>query len=218
MVVGRPISKEKRTEIYRITKKNQDAKLTNSCKKVRFASSALASSSSVRLLGLRGGYPVRVGDGAVALPVEEKVGEAEMGSGMSIDGLIVVDRVVGVVVAVGRNDEGGEREVLMVEDSLQLVEVFRAVVSGSKVEDGAEMELAYEDEEEVVLIEDEDVRALVDIDDDSGVMELEGGVVVVFAVGEAPEPMDDSEDSAELETVCEREVVLVNDKIEAVPV
>jgi hypothetical protein len=127
---------------------------------VRFTSSALASSSSVRSLDLRGGYPVRVADGAVAFPVEENVVEGEMGSGMSVDGLVMVDRVVGgLEVFWGdrselRADEGGEGGMLVVEDSLQVVEVLVAVVSGSRVEDGAELKLAYEDEDEdeVVLM------------------------------------------------------------------
>lgn len=163
----------------------------------------------MRLLGLRGGYPVRVADGAVALPVEEKVLEGEMGSGTSVDGLVVVDKVVGVVMTV-----------LMVEDFLHVVEELLAVVSGAKVGDVAELELAYdvEDEDEVVLIWDDDVLALVDNNDDSGEMEPEGEVEVVFAIDEALESVDDREDSAELGVVCELEVVLVKDEIGAVPV
>jgi hypothetical protein len=173
------------TYIAQSTKQTQ---LTITSQNERFNSSILASSSSVILVGTGGEYPVLVADGAVALPVEEKLLDGEMGLGISVEGLVV-------------------------EESLQLVVELLLVGSGRRVRDGVEVELGDEgeDEDEVVLMGGEEVLAPVDNNEDCGEIELVSEVEVVFENDGMPEPVYDNEDSVEPGTVGEAEVVFVKD-------
>lgn len=161
------------------------ARLTNFSQSVR---SALSSPSALpppaTLSGLGVAYPCSVGVGVVASPVEENSLEDEVPLVTPLEGLVEVDKVVGVVVVVRgdkfelRGDEGGDE----VEDSVQLVEEPLNVVAGTRgVEEGAELKLADEPE------------------------------VVSLVAGEVSEPVDDSEDWAELEPVDEAGVVSAKD-------